>query len=222
MEKTELSKYTSPGFFLNSDSEEIIKYAKETVNNSTDEIEKSLKLYYRIRDEFSYNPYGINLSPGAYKADKLLRKKSGFCIEKANLLAACGRAVNIPTRLGFAIVQNHIGTEKLEKILRTNKLVFHGYMEFYLNGKWVKATPAFDKYLCEKLNVRPLEFNGYEDSIFQEYQHDGKKFMNYIHDYGQFADFPYELAVSELRKHYPHLFDENGKGIDKKIFFFED
>src|SRR4030067_265056 len=44
-----------------------------------------------------------------------------------------------------------------------------GFCEFYLRGKWVKATPAFNRELCQRHNVPPLEFDGPQDSLFQPY-----------------------------------------------------
>jgi hypothetical protein len=31
--------------------------------------------------------------------------------------------------------------------------------------------------------------------------------MEYVHDYGPFADVPLKLVMSELKKYYPHIFD---------------
>ena len=100
-------------------------------------------------------------------------------------------------------------------MLRSDKFVFHGYNEFWLDNKWVKCTPAFNKTLCEKFGTAPLDFDGIHDSIFQEFSPDGKHYMQYIHEYGQFNDLPYELFVSELQKYYPHLFDEKGVMLAK-------
>ena len=75
----------------------------------------------------------------------------------------------------------------------------------FLDGKWVKATPAFNKRLCDFLGVDPIEFDGTSDAIFQEYDRAGNVFMEYLHDYGAFDDVPYELFLDELDKHYPHL-----------------
>jgi hypothetical protein len=61
--------------------------------------------------------------------------------------------------------------------------------------------------LCEKFETNALDFDGEHDSIFQQYN-GGKKYMNYLHEYGQFDDFPFDLFVQELKIHYPHLFDE--------------
>lgn len=200
--------YLQPAKFVNSDSEGVIQFTNKIIGNTTDPIEKAVKIYYAVRDGFQYNPYNLDLSPEAMKASSLLERNYGYCVEKACLLAACARVAGIPSRLGFAKVCNHIATEKLEEVLKTNVLVFHGFTELFLEGKWVKATPAFNKTLCEKLKVESLEFDGKEDSIFQSYNQEGSQFMEYLHDYGSFDDVPYELFISELIKHYPHLFEE--------------
>ncbi len=197
--------YLNPTYYIDSDNEHVINFAKETIKELTNPLEISIALYYKIRDQFQYNPYDLKLEPYAYKASFLLTKDFGHCIEKSILLAACCRVAGIPSRLGFANVTNHIGTERLEKILKTNVLYFHGFTEIYLNEKWVKATPAFNKELCEKLHVKPLEFNGLEDSIFQEYNNNGSAFMEYLEEIGIFDDFPYDLFLKTIKEKYAHL-----------------
>lgn len=210
-------QYLQPAEFVNSDSEDVIAFAQKAVGDSTDPIEKAVKLYYAVRDGFNYNPYDIDLNTEAMKASALLKRNYGYCVEKACLLAAAARVVGIPSRLGFAKVRNHIATEKLEERLRTNVLVFHGFTELFLDGKWVKATPAFNKSLCIKLNVDSLEFNGKEDSVFQSYSKEGGQFMEYLHDYGTFPDIPRDLFISELKKHYPHIFEDMTKDLTLKV-----
>ena len=133
------------------------------------------------------------------------RSEGGHCIDKANLLAACARRLGIPSRLHFANVRNHIGTQDLERFLGTSLLVFHGYVELHLEGKWVAATPAFNRELCEYLNVAPLEFDGRNDSIFQAYDRAGGRFMEYVRDYGAFPDIPFELMIGEWKRYYPEF-----------------
>ena len=90
----------------------------------------------------------------------------------------------------------------------TDLLVFHGYVEVFLHGKWVKATPVFNIELCNKLNVEPLEFDGVHDSIFQQSDKDGQPFMEYVHFYGHFHDLPYITFKEELIKHYPFIMND--------------
>jgi transglutaminase-like putative cysteine protease len=208
-----MEEYLGPAKFMDSDHPAVIAYTRKITKGIEDKTEIAIALYYAVRDGFKYNPYRMDLRPEGLKASNLPSRDHGYCIEKANLLGACARVAGIPSRLGFVNVKNHIGTAKFEKILKTDLLVFHGYTELYLNGAWVKVTPAFNKELCEKLNVAPLEFNGREDSIFQQYDREGGKFMEYLYDYGNFPDVPYDLLIQELRRHYPHLFERYGKVI---------
>jgi len=66
----------------------------------------------------------------------------------------------------------------------------------------VKATPAFNRELCEKHSVVPLEFNGREDSLFQAYNLENKKFMEYMEFLGVYADIPVPIIVEAWEKAY--------------------
>lgn len=202
-----MQEYLQPTEFLNFDDESVSEFAGRNSFGAKTEKEKAVKLYYAVRDGFQYNPNILDLRRKGLQASDLLKRNHGYCVEKAVLLAASARAVGVPSRLSFYIVKNHIATEKLEKILRKDYLVFHGAAELFLDGKWLKTTPAFNKSLCKYLNVEPLEFDGTADSIFQEFDKSGNVFMKYLHDYGNFADLPYNLYLDELRKHYPHIFE---------------
>lgn len=203
-----MEEFLKPTEFLDFDNESVREFAERNSIAAKTEKEKAIKLYYAVRDGFQYNPNILDLRREGLKASDLLKRNRGYCVEKAVLLAAVARAVNIPSRLSFYIVKNHIATEKLEKLLRKDYLVFHGAAELFLENKWLKTTPAFNKKLCDFLNVEPLEFDGGTDSIFQEFDKSGNVFMKYLHEYGAFDDLPYELYLSELQKHYPHIFND--------------
>jgi transglutaminase-like putative cysteine protease len=200
--------YLRPTYFVDSDQPDIARFVKNTIGNEVDKIKIAVKLYYAVRDGWRYNPYNIDLHHSAMKASSLFNRadKSGYCIEKACLLNACLRAADIPSRFCFFDVRNHIGVEKLVEILTTDVLVFHACSEIYLEEKWVKATPAFNSDLCRYLGVEPLEFDGKNDSIFQQYDEKGENFMEYLKDYGTFHDIPHDMFVMLLKQNYPHFF----------------
>jgi transglutaminase-like putative cysteine protease len=137
----------------------------------------------------------------------VLDRGNGWCVQKAILLTAAARAAGIHARLRFANVVNHLVTERLKEIMKTNLFVFHGLVDLYLEGKWVKATPAFNLSLCEKFGVLPLEFDGRNDSIFHPFDRAGRRHMEYVHDYGPYDDFPFEKMMEESKKYYQHFFD---------------
>lgn len=207
-----MQQYLQPTVLVDSDNPAVQAFARQAVGDATDEVEQAVRLYYAVRDGFRYDPYYVNLTEDGLKASTMLARGSGYCVEKANLMAASARCLGIPARFGFADVINHLGSSKLRDSLRSDVFAFHGYVELYLNGKWVKATPAFNQELCAMMGVEPLEFNGLEDSIFQEHETEGG-YMEYLHDHGTFADIPREYMIEVLRKHYPHLFTEGSLTI---------
>jgi hypothetical protein len=188
----------------------------EGVDLSGNDKERAIQLYYHVRDAFLYDPFHLDLRPEFLQASHVLTKKRAWCVEKSIVLAACARKVGIPSSLGYAIVVNHIGTEKLTHYLRKEEIVFHGYVSLFIEGKWVKCTPAFDKMICRINKVEPLDWDGETDSMFQAFQGD-QQFMEYVHFYGDFEDVPVELMNAEMKLHYPHLFEEV---FDSKVFSF--
>lgn len=192
-----------PTSFIDSDNSAVIDFAKEAIGNETDPKEQAIKLYYAVRDGFRYDPYRIHFTPAGLKASTVLTQGYGYCVSKAILLAAVGRAVGIPTRLGFADVKNHLSSEKLKQVMQSDVFSWHGYTEFYLNNKWVKATPAFNKLLCDKTGIKPLEFDGINDSVFHEFDQSGNKHMEYLKDHGHFDDLPFQKIVEAYKEHYP-------------------
>jgi transglutaminase-like putative cysteine protease len=203
---SEMNDFLAATYFIDADHADVQAFALAHTHEKATPIEKAVALFYAVRDGFSYNPYKIILKPEYMKASYQASKSDGYCIEKSNLFAAAARAVGIPSRLGFGNVRNHLGTKRLEAILGTDLLVFHGYAEVFLGGRWVKATPVFDAPLCAKLGVAPLDFDGLNDCVFQASDKSGQPFMEYIEEHGVFADLPFALFVENLRKHYPHLF----------------
>lgn len=169
--------------------------------------EAALAMYLDVRDRFLYDPYHLDLRPEVLTASAILQKKRAWCVEKAIVCCAGFRSLGIPARLGFGIVKNHIGVEKLVHYLRKDEIVFHGFTEAFLFGGWTKCTPAFDRRICRLNKVAPLEWDGKSDSLFHAFRGD-EKYMEYLHFYGTFDDIPLELMHCEMQKHYPHLFSD--------------
>lgn len=197
--------FLQPNEFVDSYHTEIVRFAREHAGD-LEPLEAAIHLCKVVRERLRYNPWRVRFEREAYRASSVLARpveEGGHCIDKALLLAGLCRALGIPSRLHFANVRNHIGTASLEEQLGTDLLVFHGYTELFLEGKWVAATPAFNLELCKRLNVHPLEFDGRQDSIFQQYSPDGERFMEYVTDHGSHAGIPYEAMIAEWREHYP-------------------
>lgn len=203
-----MKEYLKKTAYLDFNSPEIQNIIAEFKNGMLSDVEKAKGIYIKIRDGWRYNPYNISIDPLKYRASTIAKKTQGHCIDKAILLIAALRAVGIPARLRLAKVTNHIAVERLTARFGSNVLTPHGMVDVYLNGKWVKATPAFNKELCELNNVEPLEFDGETDSMFQEFNAEGKQFMQYLEDYGHFEDVPLDFMLENIKSHYPSIFKD--------------
>ncbi len=201
MEKID-KKYLAPTAIIDSDHELIINYASDAIGGRKDPREQAIKLYYAVRDGIWYDPYYPFFLPEHYRASNVLKSGRGYCVCKASLLCALGRACGIPSRVGFADVRNHLATKQLLEHLGSDLFVYHGFTEFYLEGKWVKATPAFNSELCQRHKVLPLEFNGREDSIFHPYNLEKKKYMEYVTFHETYHDIPLNIILAVWEETY--------------------
>lgn len=209
--------------FFNFDQPAVRQWADTTLAGVNDDpISIAKALYLRARDSIHYNPYTFSSDPETLAASYILGTGESYCIPKAILLGAAARYKGIPSRLGLADVKNHLSSPKLIEWLRSDIFRMHGYIELLLNGKWVKATPAFNTRLCQRMGVEPLEFDGVNDSIFQENTGGGRQHMEYINDYGTFAEVPFEFIDKNIRNAYPHLFsrdadDFKGRTLESEL-----
>jgi transglutaminase-like putative cysteine protease len=199
------ARFLAPTAFLDSDAPGVVAFAREVCTGEADETAKAVRLYYAVRDRITYTPYGEFRSPETYRASACLARGAGFCVAKAALLAAAARAAGIPARVGFADVRNHLSTPRLRALMGGDVFYYHGYAEVHLRGRWLKATPAFDRGLCERFGVQPLEFDGQADSLFHPYDRDGRRHMEYLRDRGARADVPAADIMATFEQAYPNL-----------------
>lgn len=62
----------------------------------------------------------------------------------------------------------------------TDVFVYHGYSHVYIDGRWLKATPAFNSELCARFGVAPIDFTGDSDALLHAHSADGSTHMEYV------------------------------------------
>lgn len=194
-------------FFIDSANPAVVSFAQEHARGAND-VERAVALYLAVRDGMRYDPYRVDLSPQGMCASQVLAKGYGWCVPKAALLAAAARAVGIPARLGYADVRNHMSTERMRQTMQTDLFIWHGYTDLWLEGRWVKATPAFNNSLCERFGLLPLEFDGRHDSIYHPYDRAGNRHMEYVNQRGAFDDMPLQRLLADFHDFYPNWLRE--------------
>lgn len=194
--------FLAPTTFVDSDDPAVIAYAQAAAGDAEPDVLKAARLFRTVRDGLRYDPYTVSNDPADYRASTIVKKDRGYCVPKAVLLCAVLRAVGIPAKLGFADVKNHLSSDKLRSAMGNDLFVFHGYVEMLVSGRWFKVTPAFNRGLCERFGVAPLEFDGTADALLQPFDGKGHRYMEYVNDRGTYADLPFEEMLRAFLEAY--------------------
>ncbi|MDT0496200.1 transglutaminase family protein [Algiphilus sp. W345] len=203
----DLKRFLVPSPHVNSDHPGIRAFAARVTDGLAGPRERAVALYQAVRDGFRYDPYAIEMSGRCLMASRVFESGAGFCIGKATLLSAACRAVGIPARQRFADVRNHLTSPRLREMMGTDQFVYHGYNEVWIDGRWRKCTPAFNKSLCDKAGIRVLDFDGIEDSVFHPIDLSGRQHMEYLHDRGSHVDVPVNDIFATWQQVYPGMAD---------------
>lgn len=186
--------------FIDSDEPTVVALARSL--QQPDPRATAVALFNWVRDHIRYDPYTSLDARHQYRASAVLARGSGYCVQKAVLLAALARACGIPARLGFADVRNHKVPAKLRQAMGTDLFVFHGYVELLLDGRWIKATPAFDAATTAKAGALLVELDGEHDATLHPVDPAGAPHIEYVRDRGSFLDVPFE----EMRRVYTEVY----------------
>lgn len=197
-----MQQYLQPTPTINFDDPAVAAFAEEAAEKTGGQRETAVRLFYAVRDGIRYDPYTVRFSVEGLRASETLRERRAWCVPKAVLLAACCRHWGIPARLGYADVRNHLSTARMRETMKTDVFYWHGYTSIFLDGRWLKATPAFNVQLCERFRLLPVEFDGTEDSLYHPADRDGNVHMEYLNYRGEFADVPIDDIRDTFCRHY--------------------
>ena len=198
--KNDMEVYLRPTFAIDSDHERIVETAEKLTGGCSSDEEKAVKLFYFVRDSVPYNVYMISVFIEDFKASRILEWGKGYCVQKAVLLAALGRASGVSSRFVFAKIKNHRVPDHVFEKLRTNVFPRHGYNQFYLNERWVSAAATFDRTLCEKNGLPTVEFDGKKDAILPDKDLMGKTYIEYIDKFPPVDDLPFDWIAKRISK----------------------
>ncbi|MEK9647472.1 MAG: transglutaminase family protein [Alphaproteobacteria bacterium] len=196
-------EYLKPTYYLDYDDPSVGAFAEKAIAGATNDKQKAVQAFYAVRDEIRYDPYRITDRADAYKASDVLKVGAAYCIPKASLLTAVARFAGIPSGIGLSDVTNHLCSPRLRDAMGGKELfMHHGFSVMLIDGKWVKAAPAFNIELCDKFDVTPTEFDGVEDALLQEFDKQGRKHMQYVASHGIWSDLPFDRIHYDFTAYY--------------------
>jgi transglutaminase-like putative cysteine protease len=190
--------YLRPTYAIDSDHKSIVAAAERVTRGCSDDADKAVALFYFVRDSIHYNIFMISVFKEDFKASRVLEWGKGYCVQKAVLLTALGRAAGIPSRMAFAKITNHRVPLHVYEKLGVNTFPRHGYNQFFLNGRWVSAAATFDRDLCDRNGLPVVEFDGKKDAILPEKDLQGGPYIDYIEKFPPTEDLPFDWIADRI------------------------
>ncbi|MGQ0840992.1 transglutaminase-like domain-containing protein [Actinokineospora sp.] len=199
--------------FLDIHAPEVRDFVERATRPGSTPAQQAVDLYYAVRDGVRYEVYGADLSREGLRAGSVAATRTGMCAHKSVLFAAGLRSLGIPARLLFADVRNHLTSPRLRELMGGDVFRYHCYTTLRLDGRWIRATPVFNRSLCRLFGLTPLEFDGSGDSVHHPFDGAGRRHMEFLREHGEFDDVPYDRMIADMRAAYPGLIDAGGRFV---------
>lgn len=125
-----------PSTYIQSDAPKIKQLSREAASGARSPLERMRAAERFVRDYIKTK----NLSVGYASALEVANSRTGDCTEHALLLAALGRALNVPTRVatGFAFVADYDR--------KGAAFVPHAWTQALIGGRWQSFDAALDGF----------------------------------------------------------------------------
>jgi transglutaminase-like putative cysteine protease len=197
-----LSEYLKEDNIFDFNHPRIQKIVNELELDGLSDKEIAIKLFYYVRDKITYSVKIDSFDFSTFKASETLDSTHSYCIPKAIALSSLARAVGIPSKIHFVDFINHRLSPEVEELWQTKVMAGHCFSELYIDGKWVKATPALDIRTSNKHGFKLVEFNGEENAMLHKTDLNGNLHAEYIKDHDTYSYFPFELVMNIFKENY--------------------
>jgi transglutaminase-like putative cysteine protease len=170
-ERSDLSRYLIATPMCDHDHPLVQETARRVVAGAQTNGEMATRIFNFVRDTIRFS-----MAFSKSKASQILKLGYGECITKTNVQVALLRAVGIPARIHWVMVQKKV----LNGLVASIALRFitpeasHFWTECYLAGHWISCEALLDKPLYEgmleqglitKVQIPTIDWDGEKDLV---------------------------------------------------------
>lgn len=196
--------YLEPTEFIDSNHAWILDCVSRLGVSSLNTIDRAVLMFRFVRDQIQYDSRA-KLTPEEYIASEILGERKGFCVQKAVVLCALGRAAGVPTALVFSDLRDHTLSPEIVQALGTNVMYYHGLNAFFLDGGWVMADASLSPDIVVRKGYRPVDFDGTTDALLSSTTLAGEPHAEYVRFYGIFLDMPFKEMLQAFMDVYRNV-----------------
>ena len=164
--------------------------------------ERAIRVFEFVRDEVRY-AFRAKPDPTDYAASQILAEGEGFCVQKAILLAALGRAAEIPTAIAICDLQDETLPAYIVDVIGGPTMYHHGLNAFHIYGQWLLADASLSPDVITRKGYRPVVFDGSGDALLSATTLSGDPHATYTEWRGLFPDFDFDELIRTFAEEYP-------------------
>lgn len=190
----------APTSFIDVHSTPIVEVARSLATGASP-AERATAIFRFVRDQLEYR-FQACMNREDYVASTILGQAGGFCVQKAIVAAALGRAAGIPTALVLSDLRDRSLPPHVTAALGTDIMFHHGLTAFHLEGVWRIADASLSPRLVNRKRYRAVELGGDGDAVQSSTTLDGEPHAEYLRIHGLYADLPFDQMLTAFRAGY--------------------
>ena len=180
---------------INHDHEDIRSTSLKLVRSTNNPWEIVKTLFDFVRDRIIYDFAPEIVGRSSWQASVILKEGTGFCHQKAILLTALLRAIEIPTALVFQNVKDHILlSTRYKNLIPDGMLPVHALVAVNVSGKWYRLDATLDSILCRKKGYRITKVVEGKESLLPKNTLNGTPHFTIKKELGYFESYPKEFC----------------------------
>lgn len=186
--------------FIDIDAPSIVETAS-VIATAPDPVDRAVAVFRFVRDSLVYR-FQACRDPMDYVASRILADGGGFCVQKAIVVAALGRAAGIPTALVLSDLRDRSLPPRVIAALGTDVMFHHGLSAFFIDGAWRIADASLSPELVARKHYRVVDFTGHADAVQAATTEDDRPHAEYLRVHGLYADLPFEQMLAAFAAGY--------------------
>lgn len=155
-------------------------------------------LFRLVRDEIAYDFAPVLEHRSDWAVGATIDRGSGFCQQKAVVLAAGLRARSIPAALAFEDLWDAKIQPPFSDVLGGQVIPWHGLVLVHLEDRWIRLDACLDAGLCAAKRYRVAEFDPVVGAPLPATDLDGRAHFRVVRERYADADLPAEVVEETL------------------------
>ena len=161
-------------------------------------------LFEWVRDEIAYDIAPDLDGPTSWRASDTLARWWGFCQQKAVLLAALLRSIDIPSALAFQSVIDHTMPDRFTVYRPQKRMRPHGLAAVLFEGRWQLLDPSIHRGMCERRGLQLVEWSPGTDAVLPRFDLAGGPHCEIEEDLGVYSTLPDHVVEATMALNFLH------------------